>query len=73
MRLHRLALAVGAVFALTGCAAIAIVDTAVGVATTAVDITVGAVGAAADAVTPDPKPDCAKPENAKKDDCKKKE
>jgi hypothetical protein len=73
MRLYCHAIGFGAAFALTGCAAIAIVDTAVGVATTAVDITVGAVGAAADAVTPDPKPDCAKEENAKKDECKKKE
>ncbi|HAH09424.1 MAG TPA: hypothetical protein DCL54_02480 [Alphaproteobacteria bacterium] len=60
---------------LTGCAAVAVVDTAVGVTTTvvgtAVDVTGAVISTAADAVTPSEKPDCSKAENKDKDACKK--
>lgn len=62
--------------ALTGCAAIAIVDTAVGVTATvvgaAVDVGGAVVSTAADAVKPsgDSKPDCSKESNKDKDACK---
>jgi phage tail tape-measure protein len=61
---------------LSGCAAIAIVDTAVGVTTTvvgtAVDVTGAVISGAAGAVSgSDEKPDCSKDENKDKDACKK--
>lgn len=62
---------------LSGCAAIAIVDTAVGVTTTvvgtAVDVTGAVISGAAGAVggSGDEKPDCSKEENKSKDACKK--
>jgi phage tail tape-measure protein len=63
---------------LSGCAAIAIVDTAVGVTTTvvgtAVDVTGAVISGAAGAVSgsKDEEPDCDKDENKDKEACKKK-
>lgn len=61
---------------LSGCAAIAVVDTAVSVTTTvvgtAVDVTGAVISGAADAVSGSgDKPDCGKDENKDKDACKK--
>jgi hypothetical protein len=63
---------------LSGCAAVAIVDTAVGVTTTvvgtAVDVTGAVISGAADAVSgsKDEKLDCSKDENKDKEACKEK-
>ena len=68
-----------AVLGLSGCAAVAIVDTAVGVTTTvvgtAVDVTGAVISGAAGAVSgsKEEKPDCDKDENKDKDACKKKQ